>query len=114
VGEVHANDIKTGSAELVDGLNRVGLGANGADDGRAAVVALRGVIGIEVGQPGDAAAGVEVLLCVGSHDAVGSRTKLRLGHDDERGEKREEEGGLSRDEIMGIGKKLSWAWIVAG
>lgn len=58
--------------------------------------------------------GVEVFFCVGSYDVVGLRMKLRLGYDDERGEKREEEGGLSRDEIMGIGKKLSWVWIVVG
>lgn len=70
MGEVHANNIETGGAELVDGLDRVGLGADRADDGGAAVVALRSVVGIQVGEPGNAAAGIEVLLGVGSHDAV--------------------------------------------
>lgn len=50
-GEVHANNVETGLAEGVDGLNRVGLGADGADDGRAAVVLLGLVGGVEVGEP---------------------------------------------------------------
>ncbi|KAI6755395.1 hypothetical protein HG531_004501 [Fusarium graminearum] len=41
----------TGISELVDGLDRVGLGANGADDGRAAVVALRSESGVEGSKP---------------------------------------------------------------
>lgn len=49
--KVHANNIKTGISELVDGLDRVGLGANGADDGRAAVVALRSESGVEGSKP---------------------------------------------------------------
>lgn len=51
MGEVHADNVETGIAQLVDGLDRVGLGANGADDGRAAVVVLRAVGGVERGKP---------------------------------------------------------------
>lgn len=72
VGEVHAHDVKTGQAQLVDGLDRVGLGANGADDGGAAQVALGLVGSVERGQPGDLAAQLEVLLGRGGHDAVGA------------------------------------------
>src|SRR4051794_39929504 len=55
VREVHAHDVEAGGAELVDGLGRVGLGADGADDGRAAVVLL-GLEGrVELGQPVDPA-----------------------------------------------------------
>lgn len=51
MGEVHADNVKTGISELVDGLNRVGLGANGADDGGAAIVALRSESSVEGGKP---------------------------------------------------------------
>jgi hypothetical protein len=55
VGEVHAHNIKTGSSELVDGLDRVCLGTNSADDRSSSQVLLGGVGGVERGQPLDAA-----------------------------------------------------------
>ena len=62
VGEVHANDIKTGLAELVDGHDRVGLGANGADDGGPTVVPGGLEFGVELGEPGNlGGAGAEVV-----------------------------------------------------
>jgi hypothetical protein len=66
-GEVHADNVETGLAQGVDGLDGVGLGADGADDGRAAVVLLGLVGGVQVGEPGDLAADGEVLLSGGSH-----------------------------------------------
>ena len=51
MGEVHTNDIETGGSQLVDGLNRVGLGTNSADDGGTTVIVLGGVCGIEGGEP---------------------------------------------------------------
>lgn len=69
VGEVHADDVEAGIAETVDGLDRVGLGANGANDGRAAIVVLRAVGGVEGGEPGEAAtADVEMILSSSSHE----------------------------------------------
>jgi hypothetical protein len=66
VGEVHANDIEPSFAESVDLLGGVGLGANGADDGGAAVLLSRLVLGVQLGEPLDArAAGIEVVEGVG-------------------------------------------------
>jgi hypothetical protein len=62
VGEVHANNVKTGSAELVDGLDRVCLGADCADDGGAAVVLGWLELGVQLGEPFDLSrAGAEVV-----------------------------------------------------
>ena len=70
MGEVHANDVKTGGAQLVDGLDGVGLGANSADDGGPTQVPLGGVGGVKVSEPFDLATCGEVVEGVGS---------LRLG-----------------------------------
>lgn len=88
VGEVHANDVEAGIAEAVDGLDRVGLGANGADDGGATVVVLGAVGGVEGRQPGEAAAAdVEMILSSSSHETNRALTLLTLrGHDE--GERR--------------------------
>jgi hypothetical protein len=51
VRKVHADNVETGISELVDGLDGVGLGANSADDGGAAVVALGSESGVEGGKP---------------------------------------------------------------
>jgi hypothetical protein len=51
VGEVHADDVKTGITEHVDLLGGVGLRSNGADDGCAAVVVLGLVLGVEGREP---------------------------------------------------------------
>lgn len=40
VGEVHANNIEAGGSQLVDGLDRVGLGTDCADDGCSSEVLL--------------------------------------------------------------------------
>ena len=62
VGEVHANDIEAGLAELVDGLDRVRLGANGADDGGPTVVLGGLEFGVELGEPRNlGGAGAEVV-----------------------------------------------------
>lgn len=66
-GEVHAHDVQTGLAQSVDGLNRVGLGTDGADDGRAAVVLLGLVGSVEAGEPGDLSAYIKVVLSSSSH-----------------------------------------------
>lgn len=55
VGEVHTDNVETSSSQLVDGLNRVRVGANCADDGGSSEVSLGGVGGIEGSQPLDAA-----------------------------------------------------------
>lgn len=60
--EVHADDVQARLAEAVDGLDRVGLGSDGADDGGAAEVPLRLDGGVEVGEPGDGAANFEMIL----------------------------------------------------
>lgn len=99
VGEVHANDVETGIAETVDGLDRVGLGANGADDGGTAVVVLGAVGRVEGGQPGEAtAADVEMILSSGSHERDGALTLLTLRHDEGGRRRRKEERGEMRDE----------------
>jgi len=62
VGEVHANDIETDLAEGVDLLGRVGLGADGADDGGSSVLLGRCVLSVELAEPLDPGpAGVEVV-----------------------------------------------------
>ena len=85
VGKVHADNIKSGGAQLVDGLDRVGLGANGADDGGTAEVLLRAESCVERSEPGNLAAQLEVLFGSGSHDAVSALAEgLRLSrHGDE-------------------------------
>lgn len=72
VGEVHADDVETGITQTVDGLDRVGLGANGADNGGTAVVARGSVCGVQRGKPRDLTAELEVFLGGGGHDALGT------------------------------------------
>lgn len=103
MGEVHANDVETGIAETVDGLDRVGLGANGADDGGATVVLLGAVGSVERREPGEAtAADVEMILSSSSHETNGALTLLTEGHDEEgKGRKRRRRwnGGLGKKRI---------------
>lgn len=80
VGEVHTGHVQAGITKLVEGLDRVGLGADGADDGSAAKVAGRGEGCVEGGQPIDAATDFQVLLGRGRHDADGARGLGDLGH----------------------------------
>lgn len=61
VREVHPHHVQARLAQLVDGLDRVGLGADGADDGSPAQVALRLVGCVELGEPFDLAAELEVV-----------------------------------------------------
>ena len=51
VGEVHADDIETSLAKLVDSLDRVCLGTNCTDDGGTAVVLSRLELGVELREP---------------------------------------------------------------
>jgi hypothetical protein len=53
VGEVHAHDVETSLAESVHLLRGVGLGADGTDDGGAAVLLRRVVLGVELAEPLD-------------------------------------------------------------
>ena len=78
--EVHANNVEAGIAEGADGLDGIGLGANGADDGGTAVVTLRSVGGVEGGQPSDASANLEMVLGRGGHDAVRAGAAAVLSH----------------------------------
>lgn len=61
MGEVHPHHVKAGLTELVDRLNGVGLGANGADNGRPAQVALRRDLGVKRSQPFNLAAEAQVV-----------------------------------------------------
>lgn len=56
VGEVHAHHVQTRLAEFVNGLHGVGFGADGADDGSPAQVALRLVGRVKLRKPFDLAA----------------------------------------------------------
>ena len=67
VREVHANDVETIVAELVDGLDRVGLGANGADNRGTAELASRLELSVELGEPLDLASKVEVVKRSSGH-----------------------------------------------
>ena len=61
MGEIHPHHVKAGLTELVDRLNGVGLGTNGADNGRPAQVALRRDLGVKRSQPFNLAAEAEVV-----------------------------------------------------
>jgi len=61
VGKVHAHNVQSSIAELVDGLDRVGLGSDGADDGSPAKVAGGLVSSVELGKPVDSATEVEMI-----------------------------------------------------
>ena len=75
VGEVHAHDVEASLAEGVDLLGGVGLGANGADDGGAAVLARGSILSVELRQPFDPrAAGIEVVERV-RHCECGSESR---------------------------------------
>lgn len=81
MGEVHADNIETSGTQLVDGLDGVGLGTNGADDGSTTVVSLRLESCVERGQPSNLTAKIEVILGSSGGDAVGSGTVgLRVRH----------------------------------
>jgi len=67
MGEVHANNVQPNITKLVDGLNRVRLGANRADDRRAAEVTGRREGSIELGEPVDSAAELEMVKGCGCH-----------------------------------------------
>ena len=53
VGKVHADDIEAGFAELVDGLDRICLGTDCADDRGSAVIFCGLEFGIQLGEPTD-------------------------------------------------------------
>lgn len=79
MGKVHAHNVQASLAELVNGLNRVGLGTDGADDGSPAQVALRLVGRVKLCQPFDLAAERQVVESSGRHCAGGLRVAgLRL------------------------------------
>lgn len=61
MGEVHAHNIQASLAQLVDRLDRVRLGPDGADDRRPAEVPLGLERRIKLGQPCDLAAKVQVV-----------------------------------------------------
>jgi hypothetical protein len=62
VGEVHADDVEASLAERVHLLGRVGLGADGTDDGGATVLLRRVVLGVELAEPFDpGSASIEVV-----------------------------------------------------
>ena len=66
VGEVHADNIETSPAQRVDLLCRVGLGADGTDDGGAAVFLGRVVLSVELAEPfNPGPASVEVVQSAG-------------------------------------------------
>lgn len=67
VGEVHANDVETSIAELVDGLDRVGLGTNGADDGSATELASGLELSVELSEPLNLAAEAEMVKRSSGH-----------------------------------------------
>ncbi len=67
MGEVHAHNVQARLAQLVNGLDGVGLGANGADDGGPAQVALRLVGRVKLCQPFDLAPEGEMVESRGRH-----------------------------------------------
>ena len=67
MGEVHANDIETSGAELVDGLDGVGLGSNGADDGGSTEVSCWLVLGVQLRKPLDLGSSRQ-MICGSCHD----------------------------------------------
>lgn len=67
VGEVHANNVKTSIAELVDGLDGVGLGADGADDGSAAELASGLELSVELRKPLNLASEAEMVKRSSGH-----------------------------------------------
>jgi hypothetical protein len=66
VGKVHAHHVQTSIAELVDGLDRVCLWADGADDGSPAQVPLGLQGSVELGEPVNSAQ-VEVIESSSGH-----------------------------------------------
>lgn len=67
VREVHASDVETMIAELVDGLDRVGLGADGADDGSTAELASGLELSVELREPLNLASKAEVVKRSSGH-----------------------------------------------
>jgi len=68
MGEVHADNVETGSAELVDGLDRVRLWPDCADDRGPTVVLCWLELCVQGREPLDLCrAGREMIHC-GSHD----------------------------------------------
>lgn len=67
VGKVHAHNIETRFAELVDGLNRVRLGTDCANDGSTTEVARGLESSIKLGKPVDSAAELKMIKGRGRH-----------------------------------------------
>jgi hypothetical protein len=67
VGKVHAHNIEASLTEFVDGLDRVRLGANRADDGSPTEVTRGLESSIELGKPVDSAAELKVIEGGGRH-----------------------------------------------
>lgn len=65
--EVHADNVQTGGSQLVDGLDRVRLGADGADDRGSTQVPLGVVFRVEGGQPLKLTTGRHVVEGICSH-----------------------------------------------
>lgn len=70
VGEVHTDNVQASLAQSVHLLRGVGLGANGTDDGGAAVLLGRVVLGVELAEPfNPGPASIEVVQSVDSLSA---------------------------------------------
>jgi len=65
--KVHAHHVKASLTKLVDSLDRVRLGTNGADDGGAAEGAVRLVRRVERRQPLNLTAKVKMIESRSSH-----------------------------------------------
>lgn len=68
--EVHSHDVHPSLAELIDGLDRVRLGPDSADDGGSTICLGRSEGGIQVGEPFDSAPHGEVIEGVDHDDGV--------------------------------------------
>lgn len=65
MGKVHADNIETGTTEVVDGLDRVCLRTDSADNGGPAHVVLGCIGSIKSGEPLDLVAKVKMVEGVG-------------------------------------------------
>ncbi len=73
VREVHADDVHTSLSEVKEGLHRVGVGTDGADDAALAVV-VWSVIDVELGHVGQSRVGIS------DAGSEGVRLFLVVGH----------------------------------
>lgn len=82
VREVHADNVETSISKIADCFDAVGLWANGANDGRATIVALGFVGSVERGKPSDPASDLKVVLGSGGHDTprAGAALGWQLRH----------------------------------